>query len=131
MHEQVDVVGLPVELAQFGIQLGAYAAHQLLAEGEHGVGEHRVPVFGDEHLVGVQVVDGASAAEHVGVQQSNLRCVRVGRQTKSRSQSEFDWGRCRFVGHVDHNAAIVIAARGAERWGEVTRPHAAPTPTAS
>jgi putative transposase len=48
-----------------------------------------------------------------------------------RSQSEFECGRCGFVGHADHNAAIVIAHRGVERWGEVMRPHAAPTLTAS
>ena len=48
-----------------------------------------------------------------------------------RSQAEFECGRCGFVGHADHNAAIVIAARGVKRWGEVMRPHAAPTLTAS
>jgi putative transposase len=48
-----------------------------------------------------------------------------------RSQAEFECGRCGFVGHADHNAAINIAARGVERWGEVMRPHAAPTLTAS
>ena len=48
-----------------------------------------------------------------------------------RSQSEFECGRCGFVGHADHNAAINIACRGVERWGEVMRPHAAPTLTAS
>jgi putative transposase len=42
-----------------------------------------------------------------------------------RSQSEFECRRCGFVGHADHNAAINIAARGVERWGEVMRPHAA------
>jgi putative transposase len=42
-----------------------------------------------------------------------------------RSQAEFDCGRCGFVGHADHNAAIVIAQRGVERWGEVMRPYAA------
>ncbi|MGH3523699.1 MAG: RNA-guided endonuclease InsQ/TnpB family protein, partial [Mycobacterium sp.] len=48
-----------------------------------------------------------------------------------RSQSDFECGRCGFVGHADHNAAVNIATRGAERWGEVMRPHAAPTLTAS
>jgi putative transposase len=48
-----------------------------------------------------------------------------------RSQSEFECGRCGFVGHADHNAAINIATRGVERWGEVMHPHAAPTLTAS
>jgi putative transposase len=48
-----------------------------------------------------------------------------------RSQSEFECGRCGFVGHADHNAAINIATRGVERWGEVMRPDAAPTLTAS
>jgi IS605 OrfB family transposase len=47
------------------------------------------------------------------------------------SQSEFECGRCGFVGHADHNAAIVVAARGVDRWGEVMRPDAAPTLTAS
>jgi putative transposase len=48
-----------------------------------------------------------------------------------RSQAAFECGRCGFVGHADQNAAINIAARGVERWGEVMRPHAAPTLTAS
>ena len=48
-----------------------------------------------------------------------------------RSQAVFECSRCRFVGHADHNAAINIATRGVERWGEVMRPHAAPALTAS
>ncbi len=48
-----------------------------------------------------------------------------------RSQAVFECGRCGFVGHADHNAAVNIATRGVERWGEVMRPHAAPTLTAS
>ena len=48
-----------------------------------------------------------------------------------RSQAAFECGRCGFVGHADHNAALNIAARGVERWGGVMRPHAAPTLAAS
>jgi Putative transposase DNA-binding domain len=48
-----------------------------------------------------------------------------------RSQSKFECGRCGLVGHADHNAAINIGAHGVERWGEVMRPNAAPTLTAS
>lgn len=57
-------------------------------------------------------------------------CGCVDRKNR-RSQAVFKCGRCGFVGHADHNAAINIAARGVERWGEVMRPHAAPTLTAS
>ncbi|MGB8794574.1 MAG: transposase, partial [Mycobacterium sp.] len=57
-------------------------------------------------------------------------CGWVDRRNR-RSQSEFECGRCGFVGHADHNAATNIATRGVERWGEVMRPHAAPTLTAS
>ena len=48
-----------------------------------------------------------------------------------RSQAAFKCGRCGVVAHADHNAAIVVAARGVERWGEVMRPHAAPPLAAS
>jgi putative transposase len=57
-------------------------------------------------------------------------CRRVDKRNR-RSQSQFECGRCSFVGHADHNAAINIATRGVERWGEVMRPDAAPTLTAS
>ncbi len=57
-------------------------------------------------------------------------CGWVDRRNR-RSQAKFECGRCRFVGHADHNAAINIAARGIERWGEVMRPHAAASLTAS
>ncbi|WP_330272230.1 RNA-guided endonuclease TnpB family protein [Lentzea sp. NBC_00516] len=44
-----------------------------------------------------------------------------------RSQASYVCGRCGFVGHADHNAARNIATRGVAGWGEVMRPHAAPT----
>ena len=47
------------------------------------------------------------------------------------SQAVFHCGRCDFVGHADHNAALNIAARGVQRWGEVVRPDAAPILAAS
>jgi hypothetical protein len=48
-----------------------------------------------------------------------------------RFYTELRAGRCGFVGHADHNAAINIASRGVEHWGEVVRLYAAPTLTAS
>jgi putative transposase len=48
-----------------------------------------------------------------------------------RSQAVFHCGRCDFVGHADHNAALNIATRGVERWGDVMRPDAAPILAAS
>jgi putative transposase len=58
------------------------------------------------------------------------KCGWVNKQNR-RSQSKFECGRCGFVGHADHNAAVNIARRGGERWGEIMRPDAAPTLTAS
>ncbi|XVV00537.1 RNA-guided endonuclease InsQ/TnpB family protein [Actinosynnema sp. CA-248983] len=54
------------------------------------------------------------------------RCGWVDKKNR-RSQASFICGRCGFVGHADHNAAHNIAQRGVVRWGEVVRPHAAPT----
>jgi IS605 OrfB family transposase len=58
------------------------------------------------------------------------RCGWVDKRNR-RSQAAFECRRCDFVGHADHNAAIIVATRGVDRWGEVMRPHAAPTLTAS
>jgi IS605 OrfB family transposase len=62
--------------------------------------------------------------------QEGHRCHWVDRKNR-RSQAIFICGRCHFVGHADHNAAHIIAARGVVCWGEVMRPHAAPTLAAS
>jgi putative transposase len=70
---------------------------------------------------------------HVSPAYTSQTCSACGFIDKKnrRSQSVFDCGRCSFVGHADHNAASNIASRGAVRWGEVMRPHAAPTLAAS
>lgn len=57
-------------------------------------------------------------------------CGHVDKRNR-RSQAVFHCGRCDFVGHADHNAALNIATRGAKRWGEVMRPDAAPILAAS
>ena len=57
-------------------------------------------------------------------------CGHVDRRNR-RSQAVFHCGRCDFVGNADHNAALSIAARGVECWGEVMRPDAAPILAAS
>jgi putative transposase len=54
-------------------------------------------------------------------------CGYVDRRNR-RSQAVFMCGRCDFVGHADHNAALNIATRGGVCWGEVMRPHAVPHP---
>lgn len=70
---------------------------------------------------------------HVDAAHTSQTCHACGWVDKRnrRSQAVFDCGRCDFVGHADHNAAINIATRGVERWGEVMRPHAAPVLAAS
>ena len=65
-HKQVHVVGLAVELDQLGIEVGAHTARGVLGEGEHRVGEHRPPVFGFEHQVGVQQRYAVPAGASVG-----------------------------------------------------------------
>ena len=57
-------------------------------------------------------------------------CGHVDKKNR-RSQASFICGRCDVVGHAENNAALNIATRGAQRWGEVMRPDAAPTPAAS
>ena len=77
-EEQVPVVGLAVGLDRLGGELAAHRAHGLLAESAHL--EHRTPVVGHEHQMGVQqryAVAGASIG--LGCQWSALRlwCARA------------------------------------------------------
>jgi hypothetical protein len=48
-NQQVQVVGLAVELDQLGIEVGAHSARGGFGEGEHWIGEHPGPVPGYEH----------------------------------------------------------------------------------
>jgi hypothetical protein len=57
VHEQVDVVGFAVELAQLGAEAGADVTRDLFAASQDGVGERAAPIFGDEDQMGVQTVD--------------------------------------------------------------------------
>jgi hypothetical protein len=73
----VHAVGFAVELDQLDIEVGTYAAHGVLGEGEHGVGEHRAPVFGYEHQVCVQqrhAVSGAAIGRGCRWSPLRLRC---------------------------------------------------------
>src|SRR5204863_7387700 len=54
VHELVDVVVLPVELDQFGLEVDAHRSHDLLHPGEVLVPEHLVPEFRHEDQVSMQ-----------------------------------------------------------------------------
>jgi putative transposase len=73
------VVGLAVELAQLGAEVAADGGHEVLAVGEHGVGEHRAPILGDEHQVHLQRVDRAAAALQVEVGSSRCHMLTIDR----------------------------------------------------
>jgi putative transposase len=49
VHQQVDVVGLAVELGQFAFEVGAHVAHDLLRPLWVPPGEHLIPVLHSEH----------------------------------------------------------------------------------
>ena len=59
------MVGLAVELAQFGADPGADLPHEVFAAGEHRVGEHGAAVLADEDQVRVKGVDSAAPSPHV------------------------------------------------------------------
>jgi hypothetical protein len=47
-------VGLAVERNHLDIEFGAYGAHGVLAESDHGSGEHRPAVLGHEDNIRVK-----------------------------------------------------------------------------
>ncbi|GGO71819.1 hypothetical protein GCM10012289_38390 [Nonomuraea cavernae] len=63
----MHMVVFPVELAEFDLEVRTDIAHDLLAPGEHHVGEHTPPVLGDEHQMGMEVVDDMSSRPHIRV----------------------------------------------------------------
>lgn len=67
VHEEVDVVVLAVELAEFGAEVGAHICHDLLAAREDRIGECPTPVLRGEDQMCVQVADDAPAASHIGI----------------------------------------------------------------
>ena len=67
VHQQVQVIGLAVELARAGTHTSAHRVHEVFAAGEHRVGK-RAAGRADEHPVRVQGVDGAAGAAHVQVE---------------------------------------------------------------
>jgi hypothetical protein len=67
VHEEVDVVLFAVELIQFGLEVRADLAHDLLRVGQHGLGERVPPVFGVKTQVEMQVLDDVSAGAYIGV----------------------------------------------------------------
>ncbi|GAA3508140.1 hypothetical protein GCM10023075_66830 [Streptosporangium album] len=67
MDQQVDVVVFAVELAKFGLEVGADLAHEFLAADQHRVGEHPTPVLRHEHQMYVEVVDNMATSAYIGV----------------------------------------------------------------
>ena len=63
VHQQVNVLGLAVELGQLGPEVRAHVPHDLLDAVQVPRGEHPVP--GDEHQVGVQDEHAVPASTNV------------------------------------------------------------------
>ncbi len=91
-----------------------------------------VGVRGTRLVLGLQsqTSRGGVRGSRRGVHVAEVQRVRLGRQGKRAPQAAFDVAGV-LAGHADRNAARNIAVRGVERWGEVMRPHAAPTLTES
>jgi hypothetical protein len=61
------MVGVAVELAQVRAETLAHLSHDLLAAGQHLVGECATPILRDEDQVGVKVVCDATSPAYIGV----------------------------------------------------------------
>jgi hypothetical protein len=72
--QKVHAVGFAIELDQVDIQLGAEGAHDVFAEGEHRLGEHRPTLLGYEYQM---CVEQPSAAIGRGCQWPSLRLWRA------------------------------------------------------
>src|SRR5260370_25398731 len=67
VHEQVDVVGLAVELAQFGAEVRAHVPHDFLTAAQDLASERVAPVLRREDQVSMKAVDNGPAPAYVGV----------------------------------------------------------------
>ena len=63
----MDVVVFAVELAQLDLEVRAHVSHDLLATGQHRVGEHSTPVFRDENQMRVEVVNDMTPSSDIGI----------------------------------------------------------------
>lgn len=67
----MDVVGLAVELDQFGLEVGAHVPHDLLRASQMAVSEHGMPVLGDENQMGMQHETAVSTCAYVPIVSHN------------------------------------------------------------
>ncbi|GAA1285467.1 hypothetical protein GCM10009646_86580 [Streptomyces aureus] len=63
----MHMVLLAVELLEFGLEVGADVAHDLLGARQHGVGECLAPILGDEYQVDVKVIDDVASGAYVRI----------------------------------------------------------------
>jgi hypothetical protein len=67
VHQKVDVIAFAVEVAQLGPEALAHVAHDLFAARQHGVVEDSAPILGDEHQVGMKVMDDVVSPSDIGI----------------------------------------------------------------
>lgn len=67
VHKEVHVVGLAVELGEFGTEVFAHLAHSVFAAAQHVVVEDVTPVLRSEDQMRVQVVDDATTPSYIRI----------------------------------------------------------------